>query len=288
MLSKRDVEAGWVRRLAEWGGDLADLVLPGACAGCGAERIPLRYGTCARCVAELEALRPYPTVPSPPPQGMPACVAAGVYGGALRQALLAYKERGRHRLAGPLGAVLAASVAAAAVRGGGGRRVPIVVVPVPSTAAAVRERHGDHMARLAAQAVRRLEGAGWQARMVRPLRALPRPDSASLDVRGRAAAAESSLRIKGDGIRIPRRRPTIGGTLIVVDDIVTTGATLAAVTCRLREVDVQVTGAAVLAATRLRATRPGAGGPGVPWSASGPEVPPSGSRTRGDGRASAG
>jgi predicted amidophosphoribosyltransferase len=40
------------------------------------------------------------------------------------------------------------------------------------------------------------------------------------------------------------------GTLVVVDDIVTTGATLAAVTCRLKEADMQVAGAAVLAATQ--------------------------------------
>ena len=42
------------------------------------------------------------------------------------------------------------------------------------------------------------------------------------------------------------------GTLVVVDDIVTTGATLAAVTGRLEEANMQVAGAAVLAATRLR------------------------------------
>jgi orotate phosphoribosyltransferase len=42
------------------------------------------------------------------------------------------------------------------------------------------------------------------------------------------------------------------GTPVVVDDIVTTGATLAAVTARLREANVQVAGAAVLAATRRR------------------------------------
>jgi orotate phosphoribosyltransferase len=47
-------------------------------------------------------------------------------------------------------------------------------------------------------------------------------------------------------------------TLVVVDDIVTTGATLAAVTARLGEANVQVDGAAVLAATRLRRTPPGA------------------------------
>jgi predicted amidophosphoribosyltransferase len=38
----------------------------------------------------------------------------------------------------------------------------------------------------------------------------------------------------------------------VTDDIVTTGATLAAVARRLEEADMQVTGAAVLAATELR------------------------------------
>jgi len=53
------------------------------------------------------------------------------------------------------------------------------------------------------------------------------------------------------------------GTLMVVDDIVTTGATLAAVTGRLEEANVQVTGAAVLAATRLR-HRPGADFAGIP------------------------
>jgi orotate phosphoribosyltransferase len=50
------------------------------------------------------------------------------------------------------------------------------------------------------------------------------------------------------------------GTLIVVDDIVTTGSTLAALTTRLEEANVQVAGAAVLAATRLRkATSSGLG-----------------------------
>ncbi len=263
----RDGRDGWVRWLAgvagPLGGDLADLVLPGACAGCGAERVPMRFGVCAGCVAALEALVPYGASPTPPPRGFPPCVAAGAYAGPLRGALLAYKERGRHRLARPLGALLAVSVAAAAVRHGGGAGVPLTVVPVPSTARAARERNGDHMARLVVHAVRRLRNAGWRAESVQPLRALARPDSVSLDASGRATAAENSLRIKGGGIRIPRRRPTMRGTLIVVDDIVTTGATLAAVTSRLREVDMQVTAAAVLAATRLRRVRrpPAGAGP---------------------------
>jgi orotate phosphoribosyltransferase len=45
---------------------------------------------------------------------------------------------------------------------------------------------------------------------------------------------------------------TMKSTLIVVDDIVTTGATMAAVTARLGEANMQVAGAAVVAATQLR------------------------------------
>jgi predicted amidophosphoribosyltransferase len=240
---------------AELVGSLADLVLPAACAGCGADRVPLSSGACAECAAALEALIPFPTAPVPPPPGMPACSAVGPYAGPLRSALLAYKERGRHRLARPLGALLASAVADVAVRRGGGPAVPVMIVPVPSTAHAIRARQGDHMARLAAHAVRRLRTAGWQADLARPLRVIPRPDSASLDPAGRAAVAVSSLRIRPTRIRILRRALTMKRTLIVVDDIVTTGATLAAVTSRLGEAQVQVTGAAVLAATRLRAAR---------------------------------
>jgi len=178
---------------------------------------------------------------------MPPCVAAGPYAGELRAALLAYKERGRHALARPLGSLLATAVAELAPRD-----APVLLVPVPSTAAAVRARHGDHMARLAAHAVRRLGEAGWQAGLARLLKASPRPDSASLSVAERAAAAESSLRIRSARIGFPRHATPEKCTLVVVDDIVTTGATLAAVTARLGETNVQVTGAAVLAATRLR------------------------------------
>jgi predicted amidophosphoribosyltransferase len=236
------------------GAALADLVLPSACAGCTAEQVPLRYGVCGACAATLEALTPFATAPVPPPPGMPACTAVGTYAGAMRGVLLAYKEKGRHRLARPLGALLAGAIAAA-VHDDRGRRV--LVVPVPSTARAIRDRHGDHMKRLATHAVRRLRMAGWHADIIQPLRASPRPDSASLDAAGRRAVAESSLRIMPARIRVPRRETTMRRTLVIVDDIVTTGATLAAVAGRLGEANVQVTGAAVLAATQLRTPGPG-------------------------------
>jgi adenine/guanine phosphoribosyltransferase-like PRPP-binding protein len=76
-------------------------------------------------------------------------------------------------------------------------------------------------------------------------------------------------------------------TLVIVDDIVTTGATLAAATSRLREVNVQVTGAAVLAATQLRTHLPAAVPVLPPVVIDGVYAISVVPRTRGDGEASA-
>lgn len=266
---------------------LADLVLPSACAGCAAERVPLRFGVCAGCAAALTALEPFPAAPEPVPPGLPPCTAVGPYAGPLRGCLLAYKERGRHGLARPLGALLARAIAHAAISAGAGPAGPLVLVPVPSTARAVRERHGDHMMRLVTHAARELRVHGWQVTVCRPLRARPRPDSATLDAPGRRKAAESSLTMRPARIRVLRRHLTIGGTLIVVDDIVTTGATLAAVTTRLTEANMQVAGSATLAATRLRRTAVTRRGDFRRISRQSSEVAASQPPTRGDSGASA-
>jgi len=63
---------------------------------------------------------------------------------------------------------------------------------------------------------------------------------------------------------------------VVVDDIVTTGATLAAATARLEEANMLVNGAAVLAATRLRRPSRKCFAPLLPASAEKAERPPSG------------
>jgi orotate phosphoribosyltransferase len=113
------------------------------------------------------------------------------------------------------------------------------------------------MSRLVTHAVHRLRAAGWAARAGQPLRALPRPDSTSLDASARSTAAVNSLRIHPARIGNLRRGDALRGTLVIADDIVTTGATLAAAVRRLEEADMQVTGAAVLAATQLRRNCPG-------------------------------
>ncbi|HTF09835.1 MAG TPA: ComF family protein [Asanoa sp.] len=222
-------------------------MLPAECAGCRTPHVPLRHGACPDCAAALAALRPSPVRPQPAPPGLPPCVAVGEYAGPLRESLLAYKERGRVSLATPLGVLLAEAVAAAA----GGVRRPVLLLPVPSTAAAVRERHGDHVRRLADRAAKTLRRAGWPAAVAQPLRALPKPDATHLDSAQRAIAAAAAFRAR-PGRMDRARRAASGRAVVVVDDIVTTGATLAALTAILIRAEIPVAAAAILAATRKR------------------------------------
>jgi predicted amidophosphoribosyltransferase len=179
---------------------------------------------------------------------MPRCVALAAYAGSLREAILAYKERGRHTLAGPLGDRLADVVVTAL----GAVPAPVLLVPVPATAAAARDRYGDHMLRLARRAARGLARRGWPAEVACPLRARPRRDSAELSSVDRLRVATGAFALVPG--RLPAVRASVrdGARLVLVDDVVTTGATLAAVAARLREAEVDAPVAAVLAATQRR------------------------------------
>ena len=200
----------------------------------------------------------------------------GGYRGILRQLILAYKERGRLALADPLGVALALSVLAIAPPG-----VGLVLVPVPATAAAARARGGDHVRRLARSAARELRCRGRPAVVCRAVAARPWiPDSAELTAEARARRAVNAFRplpamseLATSRGRDPtgRERSTMAlargagaPAVVVVDDIITTGATLAAVTRLLSAADVVVAGAAVLAATRRlrqpRTSEPAAAG----------------------------
>ncbi len=209
--------------------DLLDLVLPRDCAGCSSPGRTL----CARCAAAL-ASGPVRARPTPAPAGLPALTAAAAYDGVVRSLLLAHKERGRLALAAPLGRALAG---AAAVHGRGA-----LLVPVPSSSAAVRARGHDHARRLAAAAARRL------ATRVLPVLVHARSvqDQSELDAAARAANLAGALRA---------RRRLDGLVVVVVDDVVTTGATLAEAARALTAAGAEVRGAAVVAATVLRAPR---------------------------------
>jgi predicted amidophosphoribosyltransferase len=222
---------------------IVDLILPAGCAGCGAAA---RTGVCVRC-ADVLTQPPEQRRPRPAPPGLPVCLAGGDYEDPLRGFILGYKERGRRGLSRPLGDRLAAVVRAGLPQGG-----PMALVPVPGTAAAIRARHGDHMVRLARRAAGTLRAAGVPAVVTSPLRALPRADSAHLDREQRAAQARTAFALRW---RSPTRLAALAGmadagAVVLVDDILTTGATLAAAAGMLLRAGIPVTFAATLAATR--------------------------------------
>lgn len=169
--------------------------------------------------------------------------AAGDYVGVLRGAVLAYKERGRRDLAPVLGTALGRAVGRAVGRAAG-RPTAVWLVPVPSRRPVARARGGDHVRRLARVAVDHLGRHGVRAGVYRALRVVGRPrDSAGLGARDRAANLAGVFAVAA------RRAPPAGVLLILVDDVVTTGATLSEAARTLARAGLPVAGAAVVAAT---------------------------------------
>ncbi|WP_234431346.1 ComF family protein [Streptomyces sp. NRRL F-5053] len=173
--------------------------------------------------------------------------AALAYTGEVRAALLAHKERGALGLAGPLGAALARAVVAALPQAGEGRahgeerglRPRITLVPVPSARTAVVARGHDPVRRMALAASRRLRREGMPAR-VAPLLRQRRPvaDQAGLTAAQRRANLDGALELApgagvllgtedGAGETRETRGAGRGGEVVLVDDVMTTGASLA-------------------------------------------------------------
>lgn len=260
--------------------DLIDLLLPERCAGCGRQPVLL----CDACGRPLRA----PARPArPAPAGLPPLWTVAAYEGPLRAILAAYKERGRTSLAVPLGEALATSLQAAlapgpdppaipappalrdtpalrdapvvrdplAVRGPPevrdalppGRpvsRTVTTVVWVPSGRRAVRRRGHDPLRGLVEAAVRRLRADGVPLTMVDALRQRGRvADQAGLTAGRRAANLRGAIEARAD---------VAGRRVVLVDDVVTTGASLTEAARALRAAGADITGAATLAATPRR------------------------------------
>ncbi|GHJ36418.1 hypothetical protein Sm713_20270 [Streptomyces sp. TS71-3] len=229
-----------------------DLVVPSECAGCGRSRTVL----CAVCSAALHGRPPRRVRPLPEPPGLPEVHAAAPYGDAVRALLLAHKERGALVLARPLGSALAGAVrAACGARGGAAGAVPVVLVPVPSARRVVRARGHDPVRRIALAAAAELRRAGRPARVLAVLRQRrPVADQSGLDARRRGANLAGALEVTPGAHELLRAAETAGrsgpaGRVVLVDDLVTTGFTLAEAARALSEAGVERgTSAAVVAA----------------------------------------
>lgn len=191
---------------------MLDLVLPLECGGCGAPST--RW--CDSCAGQLRVTsdQPHLTTPRVDP-GVPV-FALGRYAGARRNAIVAVKEHGRSDLIGPL---------AAAVGDGLGNLLswgvidaPLHIVPAPTRGAAARRRGGDPVTRVARAAVVRHP----ELRVVAALRLRAwTADSVGL------SGADRQRNIAGRVRATARCRGGRIGDAVLVDDVVTTGATAA-------------------------------------------------------------
>lgn len=217
----------------------ADLGFGSVCAGCGESPGLL----CDECRAALER----PAVVDADDLRRPVAAAAG-YEGVMRAAILAHKERGRLGLARPLGAALAIAVSAVLEAGGcprcGSR--PVAVVPAPSARRATRERGHDPMVRIARAAATVLRRAGQPAIAVPALgHARAVADQAGL---GRQARSDN---LRGAvATRAGARAVLAGSCVVVVDDVLTSGATMRESIRALETGAVPACGAAVLSRVR--------------------------------------
>jgi predicted amidophosphoribosyltransferase len=210
---------------------MLDLVLPLECGGCGARST--RW--CDDCARELSVRPDEPHLITPRVEPGVPVFSLGRYAGARRQAIIAVKEHGRADLIKPLGGALRAGLAQLLTWGI--VAVPLTLVPAPTRRWAAMRRGGDPVARIAQVA----KEACRQITVVQAVRTRPLvADSVGL------SSADRQRNIAGR-VRVVRPiEAASGGEVLVVDDIVTTGAT-ACETVRV----LQTVGATVVAVLAL-------------------------------------
>ncbi|MFE7406886.1 ComF family protein [Isoptericola sp. NPDC057559] len=240
--ASRSWPAGWLRELGR-------LVVPVACPGCGA----LDVLWCAGCAALLDG--PASRVEGAAPRldrldGVPPLPvwALAAYTGPVRELVVAWKDRGRvdlDRLVAPRVRAAARDAAPAVRAACRGRR--LLVVGAPSTGASRRSRGRDHVRALTRAVAAGLRDAGVPADVVPALVRRGRGrDQVGLGARARARNLTGSVAVRRGVVESPDGGPA---AVLLVDDVLTTGSTLAAAERALEGVGADVVGALVVAAT---------------------------------------
>jgi ComF family protein len=215
-----------------------DLALPAACSGCGREGAPL----CDGCGSALDARL---ALPGGTPIGLPAELPAPLlqlewcapFAGPVRSALHDLKYAGERRLAEPLGAAIARRWARVGAGAG-------IVVPVPVHAERERRRGYDQAALIADAAARHL-GLPLAHALERGRATIAQFE---LGRDERAANVAGAFRLRAS--KALEGRAIAGRWVLLVDDVVTTGATLAACGRTLEEAGARAVSAIAVARER--------------------------------------
>lgn len=178
-----------------------------SCTRCGA---PFGSVVCTECLGRLE--------------GVDRCLAAAVFDGPVGRIVRAYKDAGERRLADEM-ARLMFDAAVRAQRDASGRYGGLLVhadavVFVPSTASAYRRRGFDHM-----ELIARRFCALTDIPLLDALAKYGRADQRELSRSGRMETASGSYGVVA---------PVFGKRILLLDDVITTGATVSAAASALK------------------------------------------------------
>ncbi len=233
-----NARASWLRQLTD---AIVDLLYPPRCAGCRR----LGEWLCERCIRAIDTIHPpicarcgraiHPDVAAAasgdgssyrcglcdelgPELG--AIRALAYFGGPMREAIYELKYHGVTVVAKPLGQMMAQAWPGLAPEG---RERADAIVPVPLHPARERERGYNQAALLARELGRHLEHPVVENVLQRSRSTLPQ---VSLGTRARYANVHGAFRCRSESLR--------GRSVLLIDDVCTTGATLEAAAAALR------------------------------------------------------
>lgn len=189
-----------LRRLAR---DIGDITLDRTCLGCGRDAGVV----CETCAVRLDQPPRERTLLAP-------AWSAAEYEGLTRRLILEHKEHGLRALTPVLGRLLA-DAAQAAVQD---PPHAWALVPIPPHRASLRARGRDPLLEIAASAVRQLRGRGHDCRLERTL-------VWGAEVSRHTGSSARSRRSMGAALVAQGRPARSRAAAVVVDDVITTGAT---------------------------------------------------------------